>query len=72
MWAILRSKWLAEKSKLGFNYELVEFVELWNRYYAGSLPLEVLNEIEHSEAKLQPFYTDLQENFDRLSKELQN
>jgi hypothetical protein len=68
----LSNKWLAEKSTLGFNYELVEFVEIWNRYYAGGLPREVLNEIEHSEAKLQPFFTNLQDNFNRLSKELQN
>lgn len=68
----LRNKWLAEKSTRGFNTELVEFVEIWNRYYAESLPYEVLCEIEHTEAKLRPFYADLQENFERLSKELKN
>ena len=66
----LTNKWLAERSTLGFNYELVEFVEFWNRYYAGSLPLEVLGEMQHTEAKLQPFYKDLQDSFDKLSKNL--
>ena len=66
----LSNKWLAEKSTLGFNYELVEFVEFWNRYYAGSLPLEVLEEIEHSEEKLKPFYKDLQDNFEKLRVKL--
>jgi hypothetical protein len=68
----LSNKWLAEESTRGFTYELVEFVEIWNRYFAESLPRQVLNEIEHTEAKLQPFYSDLQDNFNRLSKELQN
>ena len=67
----LNNKWLAERSTRGFTYELVEFVEIWNRYFAESLPRQVLSEIEHTEAELQPFYEDLQDNFDRLSKELQ-
>jgi len=66
----LNNKWLAEPSTLGFNYELVEFVEFWNRFYASSLPLEILAELDHTEGKLQPFYKDIQDTFDRLSKEL--
>jgi hypothetical protein len=66
----LKNKWLAEPSTLKFNYEFVEFVELWNRYFAGSLPREVLPVMEHSEKKLYPLYQDLQDNFDRLRNEL--
>jgi hypothetical protein len=62
--------WLAEDSTQGFGYVLTEFVELWNRYFSDALPREVLNEIEHTEEKLKPFYKDLQDNFERLSKEL--
>jgi hypothetical protein len=65
----LQNKWLAEASTLGFSYELIEFVEIWNRYYAESLPIEILREVAHTEGKLQPFYKDLQYNFDRLTKE---
>jgi hypothetical protein len=62
--------WLAEPSTLKFHFVLTEFVEIWKRYLNGSLPMEVLTEIEHSEENLKPFYADLQSNFDRLTKEL--
>ncbi|MGA3083067.1 MAG: hypothetical protein ABSD44_17080, partial [Terracidiphilus sp.] len=68
----LKNKWLAEPSTLKFNYEFVEFVELWKRYFADSLPREVLGEMEHSEKKLYPLYKDLQDTFDRLTNELRN
>lgn len=62
--------WLAEPSTLKFHYVLTEFVEIWNRFLAGTLPSEVLAEIDHSEERLKPFYEDIQSNFDRLSAEL--
>lgn len=62
--------WLAEDSTMGYIEALTEFVELWNRFFRDSLPREVLDEIEHSEAALQPFYLDLEANFDRLTEEL--
>jgi len=62
--------WLAEPSTLKFHFVLTEFVEIWNRCLDGSLPGEVLAEIEHSEENLKPFYEDLQANFDRLTKDL--
>jgi len=49
---------------------LTEFVEIWKRYLNGSLPMEVVTEIEHSEENLKPFYADLQSNFDRHTKGL--
>jgi hypothetical protein len=64
--------WLAEPSTLKFHYVLTEFVEIWNRFLEGALPQEVLMEIDHSEKDLQPFYEDLQINFDRLTKELRS
>jgi hypothetical protein len=62
--------WLAEPSTLKFHFVLTEYVEIWNRFLGGSLPKEVLAEIQHGEANLKPFYEDLQSHFDRLSKTL--
>ena len=66
----MKNKWLAEPSTLKFNFKIVEFVELWNRYYADSLPREILGVMEHSEKKLYPLYQDLQDTFNRLTDEL--
>jgi hypothetical protein len=49
--------WLAEPSTLQFYNELLEYVEIWNRFLKGTLPLEVLSEMDHGEDQLQPFYT---------------
>lgn len=62
--------WLAEKSTLTHYAALTEFVEIWNRFLEGSLPLEILKSVDHSESALFALYTDLQNNFDRLSDEL--
>jgi hypothetical protein len=61
---------LAEQSTLEHYAAFVEFVEIWNRYLRGSLPLEVANKLNHSEASLYPLYEDIQQNFNRLRTEL--
>jgi hypothetical protein len=61
---------LCEKSTIVYYAHLVEFIEIWNRFLEGSIPRIVLQKREHSEAELQLFYKDLQDNFDRLSAEL--
>jgi len=62
--------WLAEPSTLDHFDALVEFVELWNRFLAKTLPHEVLESIEHSEKKLSPFYEDVETQTERLRQEL--
>lgn len=63
--------WLAEPSTLTHLNTLVEFVEIWNRFLANTLPHEVLKLIDHSESKLYPFYEDLETQTNRLREELQ-
>lgn len=60
----------AEESTLNHFRALVEFVEIWNRFLKGTLPMEVLDKIEHKEETLSDLYTDLKTQFDRLHKEL--
>ena len=62
--------WLAEKSTVQYHGALAEFVEIWKRFLSGALPGEVVNDLDHSERKLQPFYQDIQDNFDSLGDEL--
>jgi len=62
--------WLAEPSTLDHFDALVEFVELWNRFLAKTLPHEVLESIDHSEEELYPFYEDLETQTERLRQEL--
>lgn len=62
--------WLAEQSTQAFYPDFCEFVEIWNRFIAGAMPRAVIDHLEHSEAKLTPFYKDLNETFERLRASL--
>jgi hypothetical protein len=62
--------WLAEPSTLKHFPKLVEFVEMWDRHLAKSIPGEVVDAVGHSEKDLVPFYDDLQENFNGLTSAL--
>lgn len=50
---------------------LVEFSELWNRALQNPIPPEVLASLNHTERNLYPFYEDLETQFRRLRKELE-
>jgi hypothetical protein len=61
---------LAEVSTLAYYRELVEFVEVWNRWLKSSLPGDVVTKIDHSEKKLYPLYDDIEKHFKELSASL--
>jgi hypothetical protein len=65
-----RYMWLAEPSTLKHFAALVEYVEIWNRFFAQTLPHEVLEEVDHREDKLTPFYEDLEKQENTLREEL--
>jgi hypothetical protein len=62
--------YLAEASTRRHYATLLEFVEIWNRHLAGSIPSEVSQRLEHDEKKLYPFYKDVEENFTKLQGKL--
>jgi hypothetical protein len=62
--------WLAEPETRRQFGELVRFIDIWDRWIAGSLPSEVLTELRHSEADLQPFYAHIEEKHDQLRLQL--
>lgn len=62
--------WLAEPETRAYFGGLVEFVELWERHLRKTIPIEVLVEMEHTEEKLKPFYSHIEQVHDRLRGEL--
>jgi hypothetical protein len=62
--------WLAEPETREFYQQLVEFVDVWDKILADKLPRSVAVAINHTEAKLKPFYAHLEEVHDRLRREI--
>lgn len=62
--------WLAEPETKTYFESLLEFVELWERWLARSLPPEVIQALEHGEESLYPFYDHLQSKHDELREKL--
>jgi hypothetical protein len=50
--------------------ELVEFVEIWNRFFADALPKETLGLLDHREDKVKPLYTDVANQVENLTRQL--
>jgi hypothetical protein len=61
---------LAAADTREFYGEFLEFVEIWNRWLSDSLPGEVVRELNHSEAKVVPFYNHLEKKMQKLQDEL--
>ena len=61
---------LAESETKSWYSELTRFVELWHRWLDESIPAEVINELDHKEDRLNPFYQDLESQIIKLQKEL--
>ena len=62
--------WLANASTRQWYPELTSFVELWHRWLDRSIPAEVIEEMNHTEAKLKPFYEDLEDQIEDLHQRL--
>jgi hypothetical protein len=63
-------EWLAEPSTVQHFSALYEYVEIWNRYAAESIPREALAPLKHSEEPLLPLFEDLQKTHDKLRERL--
>lgn len=58
--------WLAEPSTRAFFGALVEFVEMWDRWLAGTLPKEIVRLLVHSEQLLKALYEEVERQTARL------
>lgn len=61
---------LAAPDTRAFYQEFLEFVEIWNRWLADSLPAEVLEKLGHTEEKVKPFYEHLESKMQQLQDEI--
>lgn len=64
--------WLADPDTRSYYQQLIEFVELWDRWIAKSIPGEVIERLGHSEDKLKAFYEHLQQKHDSLRKKIED
>lgn len=62
--------WLAEPETKEFFRPLLEFVEVWERWLAKTLPPEVIEALEHGEESLHPFYDHLKNKHGELREKL--
>ena len=62
----------AEESTIAHYPAFVEFVEIWNRFLANSLPREVAEQLSQAEKNLYPLYDDIEKNARHLSAKLQS
>ena len=60
--------WLVERSTRIHYPTLVEFVEVWNRRVAGSLPASVAERMGHGEENLESLYEDTERHRDQLQR----
>src|SRR5229473_149448 len=60
--------WLVERSTRIHYPTLVEFVEVWNRRVAGSLPASVAERMGHNEENLDSLYEDTERHRDQLQR----
>ena len=69
--ALLISKMhLAEASTYEHLPALIRFIEVWDRWLNKTLPVEVLNELGHTEKSLYPLYEDVERQFVKLQESL--
>ena len=64
--------WLAEKDTRLFYPAVLAFVEIWERWMANALPVEVWRRLDHSENHLLGFYANIASSHDRLRAKLEH
>jgi len=64
--------WLADPDTRRHYQDLIQFVELWDRWLAKSIPAEVIERVGHAEERLHPFYEHIYERHDSLRTRLES
>lgn len=64
--------WLVELETRVFYIDLLEFVEVWNRWNDQALPVEVLERLGHGESKLVSFYAHIEQMHDAIRQKLKD
>ncbi|WP_408595794.1 hypothetical protein [Limnohabitans sp.] len=64
--------WLSEPATRDYYADMLEFVDLWERWIDKALPAEVLKRLEHTEENLKPFYEHLAKKHDEIRAKLKS
>lgn len=64
--------WLADEETRAFYQDFLEFVEIWERFLAESLPGDVISKLGHTEANLHPFYEHVEQKLSALQREIKD
>ena len=67
-----KNMWLAEPDTRSHFPTLVEFVDIWDRALAGTIPRGVGRRLDHREERLYPLYESLEAQFERLRGDLKS
>ncbi len=62
--------WLADEDTRDYYQNFFEFVEIWERYLAESLPGGVLKKLDHTEGNVHPFYEHIEQKLSALQSEI--
>lgn len=62
--------WLANPSTQNWYADLSEYVDLWHRWLDELIAPEVMEELDHSEKKLEAFYDDLENQLENLRNKI--
>ena len=62
--------WLAEEMTRAHYQNLVEYVELWDRWLKKSIPGEILEQVDLREETLYPLYEDIEQHLEKLRSKL--
>ena len=62
--------WLADEETRAYYQDFLEFVEIWERYLAEAMPIEVLRKLEHSEEKVLLFYEHVEQKLSALQNDI--
>ena len=73
MAAIFREKlWLAEPQTVAYYQQLIDFIEIWDRWLDKSIGPEILEKLNNDEEALHPFYQDLEDTTRRLREKIKS
>lgn len=64
--------YLAVPSTCKYFCPLLEYVDIWDRWLANSIPNEVIEDLDHGERVLHPFYDEIEKTHDKFRKKLAN
>ena len=64
--------WLADEDTRAYYKDFLEFIEIWERFLAETLPGEVIKKLDHNEEKLHPFYEHLEKKLSELQAEVKD